>query len=202
MEKLQILGVLAGILQIAGYWIYGRASLASDIKPNAASWAAWSFGSLINLISYASLTQGDWKKDALPAACSFCCLTMTVVLLLKGHMHKPREPWEWCAFVIDAVASLVFLATLGQPVFANTLVQVGTVASFVPVVRDTLSSPENEKPAPWVVWSLAYATLLLVVLLDRDSENTVAEALYPATCLALHSLVACLSTRKNKAASM
>lgn len=193
---LEFAGILAGILQITGYWIYGRASLASDIKPNAASWAAWSFGSLINLISYVSLTEGDWKKEVLPAACSLSCITMTIVLYAKKHMHKPKEPWEWCAFGIDGFASVVFVVASGQPALANALVQIGTISSFVPTVRDTWLDPDGERPKPWVVWSLAYALLLTVVLVDKDPAVW-SQAMYPATCLVLHALVAVLATRKN-----
>ena len=48
-----VIAVLSGLLQITGYVVYNYKTQKGGITPNSASWAIWTFGSVMNLLSYA-----------------------------------------------------------------------------------------------------------------------------------------------------
>lgn len=190
METLGLLlGVLAGLTQLFGYFLYNREVFRAGIKPNAGSWAVWAFGSFLNYLSYSEMS-GDITKDILPFCCASACVTTFVIHYQKGNFGKV-ERLDRMVFVVDVAICLVWLK-IGSATIANLLYQLSTVISFIPMIKSTWEKPEREKPTPWFVWSLAYALGLCAVYATWQKWE---DAVYPMFCLILHLCVGVLSLR-------
>ncbi len=190
------LGVLAGLVQLAGYWhYYWLMSLEKGHKPNAASWLMWALGGATELVVFAALVQ-DPAKEILPAVCGVAAIAIFIQMLRRGAMVQ-LDTWEKVTIGFDAVV-LVFYVVTKDVVVSNILLSIDLVLSFSPTLWSTWKQPKREHPTPWHLWTLAYALLTLVVIIERDSNW---EFIYPVTCVVLHILVA-LFTRRDRLSSL
>ena len=187
-----ILGILIGVAHLSGYWIYYRiSSLHKETSPNTASWSIWAFGSVINLLTYSSLSN-DWVKDILPAVCSVCCIVVFASYFRQGKFERLGFA-DILIFSIDIVATIVWLI-VDSPLVGNLACQFGTVLSFIPIIRETVKDPKKEKPLSWIIWSFAYGLDVILVIMRWNQWGDV---VYPATCLVLHFLMAIISTKRR-----
>ena len=189
------LGVLIGVLHLLGYWIYYRASHSEKdaIQPEPMSWLIWAFGSFVNLLSY-SLLSGDLVKDILPLVCSVACVLIFISQWkARGKKLEKMTKEGISMLLLDALSMIIGFITMSALV-TNISCQVGTVASFIPILRATAKDPTKEKPLPWIIWSLAYGLDVILVITRWEKWGDV---VYPATCLVLHILMAIIANRKK-----
>ena len=187
-----IIGILIGVTHLFGYWTYYRTStLYKETSPNTVSWSIWAFGSIINLLTYSSMSN-DWVKDILPAVCSFCCIVVFVGYLRQGKFQKLGRT-EILIFSLDIVATIVWLVA-DSALIGNIACQLGTALSFYPIIRETLKDPKKERPLAWIIWSTAYGLDIVLVIMRWTQWGDV---VYPATCLVLHVLMAIISTKRR-----
>lgn len=172
---------------ILGYFLYYQLSNSGEIKPNSTSWSIWTFGSMVNLITYASISD-SWMKDLLPAVCSVSCVVLYINCLKNGYFRRPKLV-DILIITVDVIATVVWLTTKSA-VLGNIIIQFSTAISFIPILRETFKNPLLEKPTPWIIWTFAYG--LDIILLIKDF-NGFSEVVYPVTCLVLHFSVFALS---------
>ena len=186
------LGVLIGVIHLLGYWIYYRASsLHKETNPNTASWSIWAFGSVVNLLTYASMSN-DWVKDILPAVCSLACIVVYIAYLQQGKFKMPGLT-DILIFSTDIAATIVWLVAK-SPLIGNMSCQAGTVLSFIPIIRDTMKDSKDEEPLPWIIWSIAYALDVVLVIARWKQWGDV---VYPITCLALSITMAIIANKRR-----
>jgi hypothetical protein len=187
------LGVLIGVIHLLGYWIYykGSHSKENPIRPEPMSWLIWAFGSFVNLASY-SLLSGDMVKDILPLVCSLACVYIFVDQWIQRGKKLEKMTKEGISmFSLDAGSMFIGFITRSALV-ANICCQIGTVASFIPMLRATAKDPTREKPLPWIIWSIAYGLDVILVISRWEKWGDV---VYPATCLVLHVLMVVIINR-------
>ncbi len=160
-----------------------RNAFSGSIRPNPASWSIWAFASILNLISYAEMT-GDWPKVILPAACSVMNMITFLACLFKGRLRKLKTI-EWTILIFDA-AIVLFWWFSKSALYANLLLQVSSLISFLPLIFDVWKKPSIEKPMPWLLWTVGYMLLFSIVLLRWEKWE---DAVYPLLCLILHGIV-------------
>jgi len=186
------LGVLIGVIHLLGYWIYYRmSSQHKETNPNTASWSIWAIGSIVNLLTYASMSN-DWVKDILPAICSLACIVVYVGYLRQGKFKMPGLT-DILIFSLDIVATIVWLVA-NSPLIGNMACQAGTVLSYIPIIRETMKNPQSERRSPWVLWSMAY---VLDVILVIARWNQWGDVVYPATNLILCLIMAIIANRRR-----
>lgn len=197
MELFEILGIVAAVLQVGGYYTYYRLSLSGHIKPNAASWLIWFYGNAIVCISYLSIGEIS-LADLLPIVCAISNIVI-VVALWRKKFFAPIEPYEKKVIASDIGITLLWLfleysrfgnlfeSATKVPVvlIIHLLLLLSACISFIPVIKDTLSDTCAEDKRPWIVWSLAYLIWLVAEILTGFSWNI----LYPLLYLILHSSV-------------
>lgn len=187
------LGILAGILQIVGYFLYTKEVLASRVKPNTASWAIWAYGNILVTLSYITVAQ-DISKEILPIACAISSLVVFGIFLKKGKF-QPLDRIDKIVFGFDIILTVAWWLLSDIKIFPtpdlNILIHIlfitSTIASFVPIIRELKEHPSIEKPGPWLVWSLAYSMLGVAVILDWIGWEAF---IYPSVYFVLHFLVA------------
>lgn len=183
--------LIVGITHVFGYYLY-YLTVKDGVKPNTTSWSIWTFGSLINLFSYSELT-GDWYKNVLPIACSVSCIILYIALFYKGKFRK-LNAINYVTILIDIIATLLWFIT-DSALIGNIALQVSTIISFAPIIREIYDEDENEKPLPWLLWSIAYSLDLVVIFFRWEKWGDV---VYPAVCFILHFLVWMLIVQYKK----
>ncbi len=193
MDKLAIaLGILAGLVQLAGYWYYHKAMTSHpDHNPNAASWFMWGVGGVAELIVYAALVE-DAAKEILPAVCAVVVvITFLRVWWREESLSLDRN--DWIIVLFDA-AVVAFWFVTKNPFAANALLGIDMILSFWPILKSTRENPSAEQPKPWLLWTIAYGILTVVVIIRWEN---VWELIYPVFYFLLHGAVWRLSSAKS-----
>lgn len=187
-----VLGILAGCVQLLGYYQYNRAmTLHPEHKPNAASWAMWGLGGAAELIVFAALTT-DHSKEILPAVCSIVVIFTFIRVWRRGESFEVQDWWNVGTVTFDVVVVAYWFITK-NPYIANALLGLDMIASFLPILRSVWNDPSTELPTPWRTWTTAYSLLTLLVIIQWESGW---ELIYPVTYMVLHGAVWLLSSRK------
>lgn len=196
-----VLGVLAAFFQISGYLIYIRNFLKRSIRPNAASYLMFAYGT--SLVAFLAWENGaKWQELLLLVACAAMSV-LVALLCLRKNATEPVDRFEAIIFSADlwltvAYAVLVFSNVEKMSYAAVFLIlgNVTTLTSFIPILRSTWRDPRREQPLPWVVWSGAYILLTGATLATTGLSEPVL-LFYPLTNAALHIAMAFFSLRKT-----
>ncbi|MEK6638833.1 MAG: SET domain-containing protein [Pseudomonadota bacterium] len=194
------LGLISAVLQMAGYAIYIRNFERDAIKPNAASFFMFAYGT--SLLAFL-----EWKSGASFAllALPFTCAALGVVvalMCLRAGATEPIDRFEARAFWTDVWLTgfyMFFALGLGDAerfvVPFLVVTNLSAIVCFVPILRSTWSCPERELPGAWIIWTAAYAMLALATVESNGFSNPVL-LLYPLLNMALHLAMLALTLRK------
>jgi hypothetical protein len=208
------LGIIAGLLQLAGYYLY---LTDEHIDPNPVTWFMFAYGTLVLAIL-------EWDIDAtlaeliLPTICGLLAIVVSVKCWKKAREINPsrwwpedwwpEDYWDRFSFAGDVVITLGYIAAWILATFAVLssegrewavitflfLSNLSTFPAFYPIFHSTYDKPEREHWLPWTVWAVAYATLGLVTYLAHG-EFWHALMFYPLSNAVLHAIVAILAVR-------
>lgn len=194
-------GVVAALLQIAGYLIYIRNFRRKSIRPNAASFYMFAYGTaLVFLI--------EWRHGAtpemllLPGACAVMSIGIAIMCMRRGAT-EPVDGVEWATFGIDLALTLGYVASLfavGHSAMFDLIFLLGlsatSLSAFFPLLRSTYKFPQRERPGPWIVWTAAYALLTAATAIGGGLEKP-ALLIYPVLNFGLHCALVVLALRRN-----
>lgn len=188
------LGIIIALTQLAGYYYYYR-SIKNGVRPNTTSWTIWTFGNILEILSYVYLT-GDWVKNLLPIACGVASIFLYAHCLAYGKFRKLQKE-DYILILSDLVATALWYFTT-SPLVGNIAYQVSTIISFIPIIREIYDEDENETPLPWAIWSASYFMAIILVLLRWEKWG---DLIYPVVYFILHFTVLILIVavkKKNK----
>lgn len=187
-----IFSSIASVLDLIGYAWYGRDLFRGTTKPNLSSWIVWVGISLLSASSYA-LGTGDIVKFAPSLAILAANIAIIVLILKRAKFSRPAN-LDIAAIVIGVVAGAAWLITRSA-LFGNALIQIAIVAGGIPTYRSVWLSPRNEKPWPWLLWSIASIFVAVVVLLRWTGQPL--ELLYPVVSILLYGGIGLLAFRNK-----
>jgi hypothetical protein len=195
------LGGLAAFLQIAGYLIYIRYFVKHSIKPNAASWVMFAYGT--SLLAFLELKSGATLQVLmLPLSCAAMSVVVAALCIPRG-VREPIDRVEGIAFATDLWLTIAYAAAMfgwgaGRALSAGFLVLANVTAftCFLPIVRSTWRAPDRERAGPWMVWASAYAVLGFATW-RADGGHNPALMLYPVINAVLHGSVALFALRRG-----
>ncbi len=201
LNNILILGIFSGILQLVGYLIYAYDVSKDTVKPNPASWLIWSYGNILICLSYLFLVDEKltFAAEILPIVCSIACVIMSVYFLFIGKF-RPLVSFEKKIVLFDVfitiiwVSSEFFGANILPTVVIHSLLLLGAAVTFIPIYREVFDDPSVEHPKAWFIWTSAYFILLIVVLTEGGSFDSI---LYPALYSVLHIIVGILAYKKR-----
>lgn len=200
MDILQI-GILAALLQTAGYAFYGSKILRRDIRPNAISWLMFAYGTTLLLVV-------EWDRDAslalliLPAACALSSVVVAFYALRNERSWWPKNLLERFSFSLDILLTVVYLATWvliawgfmseTDKNLAEIIIlicwNIGVFTAFFPLLRQVYRHPHTEHASPWIMWTTAYLLLCLATFIEVGGFNEL--MLYPLSNVLVHGFVA------------
>ena len=186
MDNLALaIGVLAGLVQLAGYWQYNQAMTSYyGHKPSTASWLMWGLGGGVELLIFDSLVQ-SWSKDFLPMMCAVAAIFVFLRMWWRGVSFE-LERWDVLVIIPLDLALVAFYVVSRDPIASNVFLGVDILVSFLPTLWGTWKKPISEHPSPWRTWTFAYALLTMLVLLQWENGW---ELIYPVSCMVLHGTV-------------
>ncbi len=196
-NTLLTLGIFAGVLQFAGYATYLYDVLKRGIKPNPASWLAWSYGNALVCLSYIYInSELSFAVDVLPIVCGVTCIVMTIAFIYLGKF-RPLEKFEKIIISIDILITIFWaLSSFGQSIISSLTLHIiflaSTIISFVSLYKEIIYDGEAEKPKAWLIWTAAYLILVIIGLGEGGGLKAVS---YPLVCVLLHAAVAALSSK-------
>jgi hypothetical protein len=201
-----LLAILAGGLQALGYILYLR---DGHIDPNPLTWLMFAYGTAVLTILEFD-RQASWGELFLPVVCAVMGILVAAKCWLRTKsfggglldIFKPKDSLDKSAFSADVVITIVYvfcwvLASIqfisdGSRQTAALVFLIGsnltTLTAFLPILKSTSAEPQRERATPWVIWTLAYASLLLLTVLNGNGFSEL--MLYPLSCTILHGLVA------------
>lgn len=190
-EVSSLFGYLAGFLQIIGFWTYNRKMLIGVTKPVKTTLALWSFISILNMLSFTSISN-DPAKDFISIVSGALCVLTFLLAWRSGKLQKLGGE-ERFVLLIGIIAALIWYAWKSAA-YANAVLQVSVLISFLPLYKQIWQNPKSEHPTPWYFFSGAYACATLGVVLNWNSAWELA---YPMSGLILHSAVLLMIFRKT-----
>lgn len=191
MKIEMILGSVAGLIHVAAFIVYYKQMIRGASHPNIATWTLWVFISTMNCLSYIMMS-GSIFKGLLPIASTTTCIFVFFVSLFKGKLSKIKIGDE--IVLIIGVFSLFIWWAYRSATYANLLLQICIIISFVPTYRGVWKIPTIEGAWPWFFWASAYILQITIVLLKWEIWY---QLIYPVNCFILHAGVGMLSLRKQ-----
>ncbi|MBI2715177.1 MAG: SET domain-containing protein-lysine N-methyltransferase [Rhizobiales bacterium] len=200
------LAVSSAVLQVVGYGFYLHLILRRKIDPNPTSWLMFAYGTSL-IVVLESAAGASWRELALPVVCAAASVAVAGTCWSRGTLRWPRDGIELYSFAADVAITIAFVAwwaigrvgilsrsemAVAVPAFL-VLWNVGTIAAFTPIVVSTWRDPTRESWAPWIVWTLAYATLAFVTFIEEGVEGNLFLYLYPLSNVLVHGSLAILS---------
>jgi SET domain len=199
ISQIASLGLIAAILQVAGYAVYIRNFRREAIKPNAASFFMFAYGtSLLTFLEWES--GAGWALLALPLACAIFGVVVALMCLRQGAT-EPVDRFEMRAFWIDVWLTLFYLyfalaegdgTRFALPFLIAT--NLSALVCFAPILRSTWQNPTRELAGPWLLWTAAYTMLAMATIVAEGLSKPVL-LLYPLLNLVLHGAMVILIAR-------
>ncbi len=176
------------------------------MEPNPISWLMFAYGTTFLVMIEAGL-GATWRELMLPVFCAISSIAVAVLAWRNRKGVVSLTMYDWWTFRIDVMLTIAYIAlwtllwsgVIGadyrDTVLAALLAGISatTLTAFMPLIRSAFRNPASEHPAPWFVWSIAYAALLLTTVLDLPETNAAPLLVYPAISFSLHALVAILA---------
>lgn len=178
-------------LDVVAYLIYNWNLVTRKERPFRATWGVWFFVSLLNSASYLSTSGDIWKSLLSIENTASCGITFASCFFIGRERRLKKD--EWWTLGIGIVATMVWWF-FRQAFYANTIMQFVTIASSLSFMTSLWKDPKIQRSFPWFLWSVAYVTNIIVVMLRWDGHwQTI---VYPANYAIFHILFFVLTLRK------
>jgi hypothetical protein len=197
MDYSLFLGALSGMTHLVAFAIYNKQMLKGTSRPNTATWTLWVFLTILNASSYTVMT-GDFVKGILPTAGALACIFTFLFSLFKGKLSR-LDFYDKLALIIGMISGFIWWY-YKSATYANLILQISFIISFVPTYRGVWDDPKKEHALPWYVWSVAYFIMTLNVFLF-SWRGQYQDLVYPILALLTHAPVGLLTYRKKTALS-
>ena len=178
-------GILAGVIQALAYLDYNQLVLRGKLRPNGSTWLIWAPLAALNAATY-FFTSDDWAKTFLSLVNTALCIG-TLAIALIGKRFDKMDAWEIVALIVG-LSSTLFWYYYRSAMYANFVLQIAIAIGFIPTYRMVWHRPQKERIRPWLLWTLAYAVLILAVVLRWRGQWQ--DMVYPVSMLVLHPAVA------------
>lgn len=198
------MGTIAAVLQVTGYLVYLWYFYRKKVRPNAASWLMFTYGTA--LLCFLEYENGSpMALLLLPVACAVMSVVVAV-MCFRRNATDPTDRFEIVIFSFDLTLTILYVG-LTLTITGNLLpewlvgiflvaVNLTAITCFVPLVRSTWRRPDREAAAPWLVWTVAYAYLGLATWQIDGGEHP-ALLLYPILNAYLHGFIGVLALRRH-----
>jgi len=169
------IGMLSGVLVVISVIPYALRTYQGKTKPNITSWSLWTLIGAALLVTYRSSGASD---NVWPAIFGFTNpLLVTCISLWRNGAREKLTNVDWVCLVISITSLLLWYLTRNQKEmaqFALYLAILADGAAAIPTIVYAWSQPKDERPVPWLLFSLGYGVALFAI-----TDHTFANYILP-----------------------
>lgn len=212
MDLIIVLGSLASVIQVVGYYYYITKTGRNDISPNPTTWLIFAFDTTL-LVFLEAIAGASLALLLLPFMCALGAIYVAWLVRKAGRLHWPEDKADSYILSIGILiaiiyTSLFFLSEMDimpytyvflAGIFFLILSNLNTIIAFIPIIREVYKDPLHENAGPWSIWTIAYLVLAYATYLEVGLElSGVILYIYPVSCAILHGTVALLARDSRK----
>lgn len=179
------------LLDSCTYIIYNWEFWRGRSKPNRILWGVWTYLALLNATSYHTLLTQGFIKTFLAYENLVMCMLTFICVCIRGTT-EPVSRSTLVSGVLGTIAGIAW-AVFRKAEYANVILQAGTTITMLSLCGDLWKNPRLERSVPWLLWSVIYATFLIVAM--KEWSGAVSELIYPLNYFILHLVVFLLTLR-------
>lgn len=170
----QALGIVSGILLIAGFLPYMYEVVKKKTIPNRMSWFIWSLSTATILFGVieTGTTEAIWVPIVDAAGC-FLIFLLSLRFGVGGWAKTDRISLAIC------LASLLIWALTGNALLALVMNLCVYISGYIPTIQKAFKKPKSESRTAWTIFLLGVLLNLFTVAIGTD--RGIAIWLYPIT---------------------
>lgn len=158
METKLVIGGIATLMGLIGYYPYLRDTILGRTKPHAFSWLVWA---LLLGIGFAVQSSHDAGPGAWAIALETVLCTLVFILaLFKGEREIVLLDWM-C--LVGALIGIALWIGASAPLAALILVMLIDILGFVPTVRKAFNKPFEETASSYAIIGGSFLLSLFAV---------------------------------------
>lgn len=154
----EMIGIIAGILALAGYIPYIIGILRGKTRPNKASWIIWTVVGALLAFSY--MAEGDQNAIWLPLGYFLGPLIVAIMSLRYGYSEWSRLDKICLVAAIISIVPWLLSSDATITLLINVLID---SLGAVPTIVKTYHEPETEDFTAWVVFFIANTLQLFAI---------------------------------------
>lgn len=185
MSYHQAIGVLAGIISLAGFVPYIAGVVSGRTVPSRSTWLIWT---LVGAMLFASYHEAG-ARETIWVALSYVAGPLVVFILSLRHGSRDATLLDRACLAVSAASAALWAAT-GEPILALLLNIMVDCAGAVPTIVKLWRDPGSEDMTAWCFFLVA-AVLNLAAIREWELSTIV----YPAYLFAVAITIVSLSAR-------
>lgn len=166
----ELLGGVATILAVAGYFPYLRDVVAGKTKPHLFTWIIWT---TLATVAVLGQIKGSAGPGAWPSIISaLLCIAVLILTIQKGSHDFSKLDF---IMLLGALLSLLFWFVIQEPVISIILAVSTDALGFVPTIRKSWMKPYEETASAYIMNAAKHYISLYAM-----RHYSLLTALYPA----------------------
>jgi len=147
-----VLGAIAALLGIVGYWLYFRSIFRGETKPHLFTWFTYF---LIDIIVFAAqVVKGGGPGTWVTLTGVVGTLGVSLLALRFGEKHITKG--DWASFIAAFFAIVLWRAT-NDPLIAVVIATVINFLAVLPTIRKSYLNPYQESVSIWALDIVRFA---------------------------------------------
>lgn len=192
-DQALVLGSLAAVLHISAYLAYARQMRNKTSEPNPASWVIW-----LGIVTFNAFVYREVSGSFIAAAQFFAgiigCGYVCIVVLRAGKLAQLKAH-EHAVLAICACGFAAWFV-FGSAETAGYIILAAVAVSSEPTIRGVWDDPQKERPLPWLLWALGFATTACAAALRPDAR--LIELLIPGLSLCVDATIVYLTVHPRR----
>ncbi len=152
------IGIIAGILALAGYIPYIYSIFTGNTRPNRATWFIWTI--VGGLLAFSYIAEGDQHSIWLPLGYFVGPLMVAILSLRYGYAEWTRLDTICIVAAIISIIPWVLSDNATITLIINLLID---MTGAIPTLVKTYREPETEDLSGWLVFFIANTLQLFAI---------------------------------------
>lgn len=154
----ELIGIIAGILGIAGYVPYIYSILRDKTKPNRATWLIWTI--VGGLLAFSYMAEGDQHSIWLPLSYFIGPLFVALLSIRYGYAQWTRLDTVCIVAAAISIIPWVLSDSAALTLVINVIID---SAGAIPTLVKTYKEPETEDLSGWLIFFIANTLQLFAI---------------------------------------
>ncbi len=165
-----VLGAIAALLGIVGYWLYFRSIFRGETKPHLFTWLSYT---LVDFIVFtAQVVKGGGPGAWTILTGNIGSLAVSILALRFGEKYITKS--DWASFVGVLCAIVLWRAT-NDPLGAVIISTVINFLAIAPTIRKSYVNPFEESMSIWILDTIRFSMSMAAL-----ASFNLTTALFPA----------------------